>query len=402
MAVVQTEAGICTGRGFGPSAANGFLQKLKEWIVKTPAAGGPEWYIVEDESAAVADPYIVVSDVAVPTANAYNTGKSGGAPKIVRFQMLDSEAGYVRAQVYCGYDTAVRGLWSGYRITTSDDADFIYDFRGGDQFLIVQTRIGTSWSTFVLDDFLGDDNLLEDATHVGTTLATVSAGSSVVLQLGAGQAANFTVDKYYYIYHFNSAHAWVEYVKVEAVDVGTDQITVDTLTNAFPDGSVIGSYPHRMYTMGSGTSSEYHLNHAGTQVKTPYCSYKTGNYVFHDQGTWSHIRGAKRLDAAWEYLSKMAPDDEGRYAVQRPGLVEYTRENQSISNTTDLTADQNRAYGICRNVYATTFGSMSLGQDGRVIAGNNWICGRGANTIASAVVSLNPYALLFPDTESLT
>lgn len=51
MAVFQVESGACTGRGFSDIDVDGYLAKFKTWIVKSPAAGGPEWIILLDRSA---------------------------------------------------------------------------------------------------------------------------------------------------------------------------------------------------------------------------------------------------------------------------------------------------------------------------------------------------------------
>jgi len=50
MAVFQKETGLCTGRGFADVDAAGYLAKLKTWIVKAPASGGPGWTILLDKT----------------------------------------------------------------------------------------------------------------------------------------------------------------------------------------------------------------------------------------------------------------------------------------------------------------------------------------------------------------
>lgn len=51
MAVWQVEQGTAHGRGFAGTDANGFLAKLQAWIVKAGVAGGPGWFLHDDQSA---------------------------------------------------------------------------------------------------------------------------------------------------------------------------------------------------------------------------------------------------------------------------------------------------------------------------------------------------------------
>jgi len=53
VAVFQIEDGIATGRGFSSIDANGICAKFRDWVVKTPGAGGPGWYIIDDYSSNV-------------------------------------------------------------------------------------------------------------------------------------------------------------------------------------------------------------------------------------------------------------------------------------------------------------------------------------------------------------
>jgi hypothetical protein len=396
MAVWQKETDSCTGRGFSATAANGFLAKFYTWVTKAAASGGPAWYMHDDQSALATDPYIVVCDVSSPTVNDYNTGKSGGAPKFLKVGLVTTESGYIRCQAYLWWDNSTQtgyGLWSGNRLETYDSADFGYDFRGGDDGLVIQTRLGTAWDTFIIDDFVGDSNLLEGTSATGVLQSGITAGSSVVLQLDTGEAANFTENQYYYIYDFDS-HSWVNYTKCTNVNTGSDQITLETLAQNFPAGAVVSSYAHRYYTCTNDpTSNVNDINYSNGNLKIPYCSSDVDQtYVFHDQTTI--IYGFCRFDFATNTISGLAPDDYGVYAVQRPLIAEYGKENTQYVVDTDM----NRAYGVAKNVYITKTGTMAQMVDGRTINSKNYLYFQPANKIYQAGSST--YCGLILDTEA--
>jgi hypothetical protein len=376
------ESGSCHGRGFSGADPNGFLAKFKTWIETAPgvSSGGPGWTIIDDQSAAVSNPYIVVCDIAAPVVNDYNTGMNGGPPKFVQVGMTTTQAGYIYCKSWCWWDVGTstgRGQWNGYLIATYDDADFAYDFRGGDDCLIIQARTGSSWATFVLSEWTGDANLVQGTGVVGVLDGGVTSGSNKVLQLHTGEGANFadSLNKYCYIYDF-VGHTWVNYVKITDIsNIASDQITVDTLGYAFPDGSVIGAYVHRWVSCGNGTWDNNNYNYANCVF--PYYSGAVG-YVFHNQtGT---IYSAVQADYAGAAINHMCPDDEGVYAVMRPGLCEYGRPNSPLY-TGSYTDGMNREYGIVNKIYCTKMGTMSAGLDGRIIGGNQWLFFKSLNAL---------------------
>ena len=389
MAGFQIESGTCIGRGFSGVDANGFLAKLYTWITKGYGSGGPAWYIHDDQSALGTNPYIVVTDTSSPSVNDYNTAPNGGAPKFLKIGYVTSEAGFIRIQAYLWWNNSTQtgyGLWAGYRLSTVDAGEFTYDFRGGGEQMIVQSRIGTSYDTFVMDDFVGDTNLLEASSVIGTLQSGVTAGNSVTLQLDTGEASNFTADKYYYLCCMNG-HSWVDYVKCTAVNAGSDQITVDAVDQNFPSGAIIGAYPHRYYCASDGWQDTNDLCEELSRL--PYCSYHgSSSYAFHDQS--GSIVGCFKADYNSTALSAMNPDDEGRYGVQRPGIVEYTQNNY------ESTAGQNRRYGVMKNVYMTAKSTMVSGQDGITINSKNYLYFR---RFSNLVYAASNYSL-FLDTES--
>lgn len=404
MAGYQIESDICTGRGFAGVDADGFLAKFYTWVTKNYASGGPGWYIHDDQSTLGTNPYIVICDTAAPVVNDYNTGPSGGPPKFLKIGYVNTEAATIRIQCYMWWDNATQtgyGLWDGHFLRTYDAADFVYAFRGGAECMIIQTRRGTTWDIFVFDEWEGDTNLVEGTTAIGTLQSGVTAGSSVVLQLDTGEAANFTADKYYYLYDFDG-HSWVAYRKVTAVDAVLDQITIDTADYNWPAGSVIGAYPHRWYTAGnqlennSGTTGIYDFNYYVSRYsKLPYCSSAGTAYSFSNQS--GPIYGACGADFMWKTIDSMNADDYGNRTVQRPLLYEFFRENDSITTTRE--ASMNRAYGVAKNLYVGTTSGMAQMQDGRTINGKNYIYARTTSSFFSES-AYTTAAVLILDTEA--
>jgi hypothetical protein len=315
------------------------------------------------------DKYIVVCDVAAPVVNAYASGPTGGPPKFIRISMVNSESGYIRIRYLLWWDTTTKtgyGYWAGYRVTTSDDADYMYDFRGGAETLIVLSVIGTAISPAGITEFTGDANLLEGTDKVGVLQSGVTAGSSVVLQLAAGQAINFTVNNYYFLYDF-AGHSWVDCVKVTARDSGTDQITVDTITQNFPAGAVIAAYAHRVVAFGSGTSAALDNISSSYKSKLPYTN-ATATYVFHLQ--YGGIYGGASIVVATVYLDRMAPNRKQNWCVMNPGIAEVAGENAAGSWSDTYGARE--GYGTLKNVIISNVGTMAPVLNGRTDGGKNY------------------------------
>lgn len=391
----QIESGSCTGRGFSAVDTDGFLAKFYTWVTKAPASGGPGWYIIDDQSALGTDPYIVVCDVAVPVVNDIDTGQNGMPPKFIKIGMVNTDAGYVQAFSYMWWDSTAHtgeGLFYGTKLVTYDSAEFAYDFRGGTECMIIQSRTGTNWSTFVFDEWTGDPNLVEGTDKVGTFQSGITAGSNVTVQLDTGEAANFTANKYYFIYDF-STDTWVDYTYVVSVDLGLDQIVLYDLDYNFPSGSVISSYAHRFYCVGDDVSNTNNFSVYASVI--PYTSSTVDDRVVHNQT--GYVYGSVKLDYPSTALTAMSPDDYSFYGVSKPLVVEYSLPNISVG-AGGSTTGANRAYGVANNLYVTYKGSMAAGLDGKTISTNNWLYFRPLNDIVYSGSS--SFASLFLDTES--
>lgn len=348
------------------------------------------------------DPSMVFCDTASPAANDIDTGPTGLPPRFIKLRMRTSTSGKVDVMFAMWHNTTTHftyGYWSGYTINTYDDADFAYDFRAGEEVFGVASRLGTTWSVMFQDEFVGDSNLLEGTDKVGVLQSGVSAGSSVVLQLDTGEAANFTEGNYYYMFDFSSQER-VRYVKVSSVNTGADQITLETLGRDFNAGSVIAAYAHRFYTLGTGigNESEPNLNDDNSYdypySRIPYVSAIDDSSCFHNQ--YAYINGSVQPVIAGEYITTMNPNDKGQYAVQRPGICELTRNNTSTGNATGMT----EGYGVTKNSYMGMKNSLARFLDGRVINSKNYLYIGDADYLwrnGSYIVGI-----FVPDTESLS
>jgi hypothetical protein len=306
-------------------------------------------------------PYIVVSDQSSPTINQPAMIMKAG------YKILES--GKIRTQYALSFDTTNKilyGYWGGFGINTVDSGSYSYDFRGGAECMIAQSRIGSSWSTSMVDSWLGDSNFVEGTDKIGTLAGDATARTNKVLQLGVGEAANFTPNRYYYIYDM-TGHAWVNYVKVTADDTVAHTITVDSIDKNFPTGSVIAAYAHRYYCAGNILVSGDRFNALPYAVYSsiPYCSSQVSARTFSNQNSPIYEGVTGSIDTVT--LNTLIPNDRGFYACQKPFLVE--KSNHEPSSFVGMT----EGLGIMKNLYATYAGTMVQGLDGKTVGGANWL-----------------------------
>jgi hypothetical protein len=80
---MKREQGTCTGRGFSDTDAEGWCAKFKAWVVKTPANGGPGWYIIADKSTQPVAKNVTGVDTTTEVITVPGHGFSHGEP--IRF-----------------------------------------------------------------------------------------------------------------------------------------------------------------------------------------------------------------------------------------------------------------------------------------------------------------------------
>jgi hypothetical protein len=352
------------------------------------------------------NPFIVVTDVASPNWNDVNTGLSGLPPKYLIFTKQDNQAGYIQVQACLWWDKTTHkgyGYYGGSVVVTLDDSDFNYYFRGGTEGIIISSRIGSSWSHAGVLDFEGDANLVEGITSVGTLDGAATAGSSVVLQLHSGEAANFTQNNYYFIMDFNGVEV-CNYVFCTSVDTDNDRVTIQTLTDNMGNGAIISAYAHRFVFLGTdrypgaiqlnfsgyGSSGSVEINQA-----IPYCSGAVGYAMHYQIVAPVYITSATKFDVLVNTLQQMNPDDLSRRAAMRPLVGEWLRPNDAASFPS---TGMNRSYGQIKNIYAAYSASRVKGSDGLTIGAKDYVFLATMDELsANGSVSVD---LLFLDTES--
>lgn len=384
----KIDQGICHGRGFAAGGdPSGFLQCLYDFLITPAVSGGAGWTLLKS-SLGASSPYAIFSSA--PITN-YNT-----IAKIIKISYSSSEAGYVRMQHYLSYDpvtSGVSGLWCGRRLATYDDADFAYDFRGGEEVLNIGSRRGTAWDFDGICDWQSVTNLCEGTGVIGSLASAIGGtGSNLTLQLQTGEAANFTSGNYYYMLDFNN-HAWCEYFKCNGVNIGSDTIICSQSSYNFPSGSIVGAYPHRFYAYGTSMSTYiYEFNQLTIyDAKIPYVSDTSASYSMHNQA--DYINGKAELCVNENALLNLDPDDKGYYAVQRPLIKETYRNNDSIGSS-----NMNRVYGYPKYLYTTAAVGIAQMLDGRLINGSGYIYLDNANNLGFGMNS--SLVVLILDTES--
>lgn len=330
-------------------------------------------------------PYIVVSNVAAPQINQ--------SCLILKVGYVSLTASYINVQPFLSWDSVsgcVNGVWAGHRVSTADSTDFVYDFRGGAECMILQSRIASTWSTTITDTWTGDANFLESTSRSGVLSAGITAGTNVSIPLFSGESLNFTSGEYYYLLDWHGGHSWATYAK--CVGVSGLNITLNNVWYNYPSGSIIGSYPHRFYSFGSAPNT---ADMSWNYSNIPYYSATISGQVINNQTTT--IYGAAGADYNSSILDVLYPDDKGKYAIQRVNILESTRANDP--NYPGCTTDMNRFYGSSNNSFITRQGTMLAGSDGRTYGGKNYLFFQNCQNFYNGAQST--YCLLYPDTETL-
>lgn len=377
----QIKTGTSDGNpGF---SGNGILKNFKDWVVKTPANGGPGWYIIDDQSSLGTDPYIVICTEENPTPN--------GVQKTMIVKDDTSEGKIVaQACLYWNSSTHMpRCIFSGQAI---DIISPDYDFRGGGDLMVINVGSpGTSGYSYGI--FLGDWEPLPGLVETdvrGVLKNGVLSGSNVTLTLTSGEAEKFTAEHYYFIFDFNG-HTWVNYVRCVSVNASLNQIVVDPLTHNYPAGAVISSYEHKFIFAGSRGISESNLSW-NQNNNLPYCQGVTQSGVHHDQV--SPIEGRTYLRVSFAEAIDTTPTDSGVYVCSRI----------LITGGLDFNGDPEfnaRFYGYIKNVAVTSWPGVNWFNT-RTIEGNSWIfLGSGLFANLGGYPELPNPAVMLPNYNSL-
>ena len=361
----------CYGRGFSnPNPDGGFLQNFARWIDATcdsipdpKIRGGANWYIIDDQRSISTDPYIVVSNHLDVTSN---PNRYDEPHSILKFWIPTATPSYVYVYGYMSYvNGSGYGLWINSRLPTVDEGTFVYDFRGGPEFLAISTRTGdiSTWKSFIFGTWEPEPILVEASSKVGVLKNSIGTGTDQTVEFqNSTQASYFNEGKYYYLYDSSNSHFWVNYFQVSKFnEPDSTRAVIDISRYNFPAGSVMAPYPHPFFTLGTS-------NYWGNWPALPYCSYKSTS------STWQRLTAASTnwgvnyyLDYPSGIISRLNPADDGTYAVMKPYISEYTDGNLNIM------ADMNRSYGPTKYLYVSSKTGMERMTDGRTIDSTSWV-----------------------------
>jgi len=352
----QIESGICSGRSFN---ASGFMGKFKTWVVKSLASGGPGWFIVDDQSGLGTDPYLLISDVASPTVNGYSNGQSGNAQKILRVGFITANSGQIDVRRYMGLSGGVPyGQWgnatNSSTITVLDSTDFAYDFRGGDDSMMLFARIGTSTDYIIETEWIGASNTVFETKNI-TSVTTIMTGGTDTESIEVTSSALFTVGDILIIYDF-TAHNWVQQVEVTVIPDST-HITIENSggnnLNAYPVGTVIGNYMHRNLSIGKLGSQSSQL---------PYLPNNVGS-VDSDLYSSTSVLQQSKLGTPTNFLVNDLSYG-GRTCIQP--IIYNDRLYITSSESPEV-------FGTPKNIYISSTSSFLPWYSGLTISGDNWV-----------------------------
>lgn len=158
MAGFRIESGTAKGRGFGTvDGVPSFLNRLKTWIAKAIVDGGPGWFIIDDQSALPVSPYIVVSNVAGQPTNASRS-------KVLKFAFSGTaDTVVVSLHMFHNVTTHVSNTAiQAFTLTTAENNEYGYNFRGGQDVLHLMTNVGGVWDYVSITKWDGHTLLVED------------------------------------------------------------------------------------------------------------------------------------------------------------------------------------------------------------------------------------------------
>lgn len=481
---MQIEQGTCTGRGFNDIDTAGYLKYFYDWITKTPASGGPGWYILVDKSTyptpqaivsvntttnvititshgflngervrvttdgtlpgglnasyeyfvhridadtfgLVRDyyryayegetaqyvnltttgtgtsyvsqdgPYVVVSNYASPAV------MGGSDCHILKLGYYDSIASYIYIQQYLspGVDSnsLPYGCFSGHWLKTVDAGPFTYDIRGGEEFLLLQSRIPADamWYRTGCDSMTRLPQLCEDPSSVYGVVTesgvdnsyTPGTVSQVVNLASSAQANSFTQDNWYYIIFFGldvsgNRRGNIIYGQIDAIGTADglaadNQIRFNYLSgpshdrDIIYDGAIVTPYYHFLFAFGNKTGSfasgTYTCNmceYNTVNGNLPYSSFQGTNDGYVHDGDYDYIESTSY--GYCDYFLQKAAQDDNRFPIQKPLIGEIYHGGGSNAN-------MNRGYAELNNFALVDDGGFTDMEYGVTVSGEDWI-----------------------------
>lgn len=223
------------------------------------------------------------------------------------------------------------------------------------------------------------------------------------ITVGAGEGAQFVNGNFYFITDHSDGRNAVNSFQV--LSKSGDVLTVDRLYRPFTAGSKVGSYMHPFFVGGTGSSlwgnrtSIPYYNVAGTMTGLDNSSSAVCEQNSYTAATLSNawsvstLQGPNTLTSAEDtYISRQSPDRKGRWAVQRPGVVERVPFGVDTNTLAGITA-----YGQLKNIILGSQGTMSANLHGRTLGGIDYLFFRLMNAYGNNVQS---WAAMIRDTQS--
>lgn len=374
--VINKETDTCHGRGFSEADLLGsIIQNFQNWIVRSPVAspvskstGGPGWYIIDDQSGLPTDPYIVVAN---NEAKFFDTthvdvdpNKIDNPHKVVKLTIPTSTAGIVNIECYLWWDNQTQTgyfNWLNYDIPTLDDADFLYDFRGGPRFFSFGAR-STAWRHFILTDWDNLSPYTEDPSVASKITSGVTSGTSVKVYVPDNSI--YTTGYPYFIFDANGVENINQAVIESKGNDGADYVVLNELTQNFAADSVLCEYLHRYSAWYSD----------GLALLIPYCSYKTTDAEYSDNYI-THRSGGYYPQASTLFnhtlIRRASPRNNGEYAVSNPVLLENLNARSSPFNKRYIGMDM--LYGKMAGIFVSSTNNLVIMETARDIEGYDHI-----------------------------
>jgi hypothetical protein len=180
------------------------------------------------------------------------------------------------------------------------------------------------------------------------------------LTLGAGQGANFTVGRRYFLIDLAiTASPLISYLKVLAIN--GDVLTVDYVgARPFQAGGYISPFPHRWIVSGNlGYGSNFGGGFPQGNSWIPFTSRQGFETQSQNSSQTQYVS-----DWMQNVLDQVNPDDDNEYPCQFPWVVEAGGNDAASSN---------RFWGKEINTIVTAGAGMSALQDRRVLNGIPYI-----------------------------
>lgn len=284
--------------------------------------------------------------------------------------------------------------WSYIKIINTTGTTYRVDFYSNSSYTTLVAQTGTfaqlTAGAFSVINFTGTGVSGQIRLMGLTTAAATIAYRANRLDITSGMVSQFSVNKFYYVTDYSLGKSSVNYFQV--LSISGNVLTVSALYRPFSASSKVGGYPHPYYVYGSNsTLMEWHSS-------IPYMSVqgKAANYSaiqipnehteeFYIDGTtqnWSNVglRSSPGIGFSSDdmYITRMSPNDDQLYALQKPGICEYFTFGRAAGSGVP---DGNRGYGQAKNLLVGYATGLTQNVHGRRVAGIDYTYFGGAQAI---------------------